>query len=241
MEELQKIIERAVGSNAHKIAISSSVSIGIIIAGLVIALGICFFGLKLKRILAFLAALLVGVVVAAATVILLNLNQMTSLIVGVIIVILFCVLSMVFIRFGVFLLMAFYVFSLGAVIFYHASPVVLVVWSAITLVVAILAAIFMDPFIMIVTGIFGGLSAGQYIAMLLKVQDNLIMVYGMSIAIAIIGIIIQFTMHSRKLIAKESKKAGKISEESMESEVKKARLILEDYENDEEEEETLDK
>lgn len=241
MEELQKIIEQAIGESGHTVAINSSMSIGLVIAGLVIAIAICFFGLKLKRILAFLAALVLGAATAAAAALIFNLTAMTALIVGVVSVILFCVMSMVFIRFGIFLLMLLYVFSLGGVIFYNSPMIVAVICAAAAFVVAILAAIFMDPFIIIVTGIFGGLSAGQYTAMLLNVSDNLLIVYGMSAAIAIIGIIIQFNMHSRKILANENKQAGKISEDSMESEVKKARLILEDYENDEEEEDYIDK
>lgn len=60
--------------------------------------------------------------------------------------------------------------------------------------------------------------------------------YVLSLAIAVIGIVIQTMMQSRKIGRKEKIFSKKIKEEvSMESEVEKARMWLEEDESEEEE------
>ena len=65
--------------------------------------------------------------------------------------------------------------------------------------------------------------------------------YVLSLAIAVIGIVIQTMMQSRKIGRKEKIFSKKIKEEvSMESEVEKARMWLEEDESEEEEMETTE-
>jgi len=241
MNELQKVIEQAAASRGYSISMNDTFSTGIVIAGLIIAVLVCFFGLKLKRVLCIIAATLVGVLCAGGAMLFFDISDMTGMIIAIIGVLFLIALSMVFIRFGVFLLMLSYVSLMGAIIFVDASPLTVAICAGVAFLVAILSAIFMDPFIIILTALLGGIQGGQLLGFLLGERDNLILIYTSFAVIAVIGMIIQFMMHSRKIIAKEKGRATRISEEeSMETEVEKARLILENYETDSEDDEYLD-
>ena len=92
------------------------------------------------------------------------------------------------------------------------------------------------------SGISGGLSAGTSIAALIGLNDgNWWISYAISAALALIGIWVQFMMHSRKIGKREKVYARQVREEvSRESEVERARMILEDDEEDEDDSEDRD-
>ena len=71
-------------------------------------------------------------------------------------------------------------------------------------------------------------------ATLAGIDKNMLAGYGISIVLAVVGIVVQFMMHSKKIGKKEEVYSKKIKEEvSRESEVEKARMILEEDEDDE--------
>ena len=99
---------------------------------------------------------------------------------------------------------------------------------AIGLVIALLALKFVEPIIIVVTSIIGGVLAGDAIATLAEF-DNPIFRYGIMVLIAIVGAIIQFTLESGKRKKKNLKKAAEIREQnSTENEVEKARAMFDD-------------
>ena len=110
-----------------------------------------------------------------------------------------------------------------------------VVALAAGIIVAILSVIYVEPFVIIVTGIYGGLTAGTNIAALAGLDAMTWSGIGIVIGavIAVIGIIVQFMMHSRKVGKKERNYSKKVKEQdSMESEVEKARHLLDDDDDD---------
>ena len=101
--------------------------------------------------------------------------------------------------------------------------------------------VFAEFLVIFVTGIVGGVEAGMILPFLLGMTKVTWIGYVLSLAIAVIGIVIQTMMQSRKIGRKEKIFSKKIKEEvSMESEVEKARMWLEEDESEEEEMETTE-
>ena len=106
---------------------------------------------------------------------------------------------------------------------------------AVALVFAILSAIFVEPLVIVVTAICGAVNASLAIVATTGLEGNLLIMIGIAVAISIVGMIIQFMMHSRKIGKREKRQAAIIKEQdSVESEVEKARLVLDDFEEDDE-------
>ena len=63
--------------------------------------------------------------------------------------------------------------------------------------------IYVEPFVIIVTGLSGGVTAGTNIAVLAGLGENVWIGIGIGAVIAVIGIIVQFMMHSRRVGKKE--------------------------------------
>lgn len=93
-----------------------------------------------------------------------------------------------------------------------------------------------EAVVTVITGISGGLSAGTAIAALIGLNEkNWWISYVVGAALALIGIWVQFMMQSRKIGKREKVYARQVRQEvSRESEVERARLILEDDEENEE-------
>ena len=90
------------------------------------------------------------------------------------------------------------------------------------LVLAILAAIFAEPMIIVITGIAGGFLAGPAILDLAGITDPSWLKYAAGAVLAFVGLMIQFMMQSSKIGKKERIKSEHIKEQvSMENEVEK--------------------
>ena len=101
--------------------------------------------------------------------------------------------------------------------------IVLAICAVIALIVAILTVIFAEFFVIFVTGIMGGVEAGMALPLVCGMTKIGWIGYVMSAAIAVIGIVVQTMMQSRKIGKKEKIFSKKIKEQvSMESEVEKA-------------------
>ena len=111
------------------------------------------------------------------------------------------------------------------------SSVITIVELAVALVLAILAAIFAEPMIIVITGIAGGFLAGPAILDLAGITDPSWLKYVAGAVLAFVGLMIQFMMQSSKIGKKERIKSEHIKEQvSMENEVEKARMILDEDE-----------
>ena len=97
------------------------------------------------------------------------------------------------------------------------------------LVLAILAIKFFDPLVMIATSIIGASSISSGVLMLLGKSNSIILnILAFLVALALC-IMIQFSMHSRKLKKKEEGVARELrDQESREKEIEEARKLLED-------------
>ncbi len=103
----------------------------------------------------------------------------------------------------------------------------------VSLILAILAVIFTEPLMIVVTAFAGGMSVGTAVEMLVDLPFAGVARLVIGVVVAIIGMIVQFMMQSRKLGKKEKKFSEKIKEQdSVESEVEKARMILDDFDDD---------
>ena len=137
-------------------------------------------------------------------------------------------------RLGIFFLILFYVFGICASLVGVQPVFLLIIYFVVALVLAVLSVFWTTPLVIIVTGLEGGVSAGLAIASLAGLNQNVWIGYGISILIALIGMWAQFMMQSRKVGKKEKVYSRKVKEEvSRESEVEKARMMLEDEEDEE--------
>ena len=207
----------------------------IFISMLVVGLLLNFFGLKLLRVLGFIMGASIGGMVGAAVGLAAGLEG--AVFAGVIAAaaLIFGVLSAVFIKIGVFLIIWWNVASICISLIGTQSFAGPVVGIAAGLVMAILAMKYRTIIVIVVTSIAGGLLAGISIGGLLEFTENIFVCYGLGFAIAVIGMVVQFMMHSRKMGKKEKIFSDKVKEEvSMESEVEKARMMLDDEFEDQE-------
>ena len=218
---------KSVNSDTVNQVVSENMMIALIVTT-VIGIFLSMFGLKLIRLWSALLGLAVGAGIGFAVTELAGLEPM--IVVGATIGggIVLTFLAGFFYRFGIFL-MALLTGTYIAILFVNPQDwIFLGVCLAIGLVIALLALKFVEPIMIVVTSILGGVLAGDAIATLAEL-DNPIFGYGIMVLVAIVGGIIQFTLESGKRKNKNLKKAAEIREQnSTENEVEKARAMFDD-------------
>ena len=218
---------KGVNSDTVNQVVSENMMIALIVTT-VIGIFLSMFGLKLIRLWSALLGLVVGAGIGFAVTELAGLEPM--IVVGATIGggIVLAFLAGFFYRFGIFLL-ALLTGTYIAILFVNPQDwIFLGVCLAIGLVIALLALKFVEPIMIVVTSILGGVLAGDAIATLAEL-DNPIFRYGIMVLVAIVGGIIQFTLESGKRKKKNLKKAAEIREQnSTENEVEKARAMFDD-------------
>lgn len=218
---------KSVNSDTVNQVVSENMMIALIVTT-VIGIFLSMFGLKLIRLWSALLGLVAGAGIGFAVTELAGLEPM--IVVGAIIGggIVLAFLAGFFYRFGIFL-MALLTGTYIAILFVNPQDwIFLGVCLAIGLVIALLALKFVEPIMIVVTSILGGVLAGDAIATLAEF-DNPIFEYGIMVLVAIVGGIIQFTLESGKRKKKNLKKAAEIREQnSTENEVEKARAMFDD-------------
>lgn len=218
---------KSVNSDTVNQVVSENLMIALIVTT-VIGIFLSMFGLKLIRLWSALLGLVAGAGIGFAVTELAGLEPMivVGATVGGGIVLAF--LAGFFYRFGIFLL-ALLTGTYIAILFVNPQDwIFLGVCLAIGLVIALLALKFVEPIMIVVTSILGGVLAGDAIATLAEF-DNPIFRYGIMVLVAIVGGIIQFTLESGKRKKKNLKKAAEIREQnSTENEVEKARAMFDD-------------
>lgn len=227
MNQLQKIL------NAHQ-EVVLGIAIGIAVIGLIVA----FFGLKLTRVLNVLIGLLIGAAAGLAVVAVFGLIDVPALAIIAAGGIIMAVLCGVFYRFGSFL-WSFVAFTEVIILLVPVSKVwIFIVAVVLALVYAILTAIYPEPFMIIVTALWGGAIAGTGIVAVAGYYSHLFRVL-VFLIVTVIGIAIQFHVRSREIGKKEKIQSEKVKESvSRETEVEMARQILEDVDESEEVKET---
>ncbi len=231
---------------------SSQTQLIISIISVVIGLIFCFFGLKLVRVLTVIAGLIFGGALGLGIGLLLDVDETVGIVIAIVGAVLFGILFFVLRRVGMFFLAflmsaaacAVVLFSIYAVAIYEGSiqesdyQVFIFIGLGISLIVAILAAIFMEPLIIIVTAVQGGLTAGLTGAGLFGIETGSVPAYVIAIVLVALGMWLQFWMHSRKIGKEEAAYAEKMRQEnSIESEVEQARSLLNDDDEEDEDDE----
>lgn len=218
---------KGVNSDTVNQVVSENMMIALIVTT-VIGIFLSMFGLKLIRLWSALLGLAAGAGIGFAVTELAGLEPM--IVVGATIGggIVLAFLAGFFYRFGIFLL-ALLSGTYIAILFVNPQDwIFLGVCLAIGIVIALLALKFVEPIMIVVTSIIGGVLAGDAIATLAEL-DNPIFRYGIMVLVAIVGGIIQFTLESGKRKKKNLKKAAEIREQnSTENEVEKARAMFDD-------------
>ena len=221
--------------------LSRVLQMGIIIQIVIIVTGVlvCFFGLKLVRVLSVFAGLTIGSGIGAAAAFGLGFSGTMIPVTILICTIVTAVLCGGIRRLGIFfvvLLQTFgvvWIFLLPSIRNLTQVFIVAGIGAAAGLLIAIASVIKPEPVVVVVTGISGGLMAGNAAAALIGIAGNLWAGYGISAAAALIGIWIQFMMQSRKIGKNERVYAERMKGQvSRESEVEKARKILDEDEED---------
>lgn len=226
------------------------------VVGLVIALLNCFFGLKLVRVWVSLLGLLIGFALGYGISAYFGVSQMIALIIGLVAGIIFAGLGFKLYLAGAFLLCWVMVFGIvvnfagvlninalqglngsnsyiaadgPTAVFYAGNTkliVALIVAAVLGLVVALIALKFVEPIIIFVTAIQGGIAAGSGITFLTELPGTYTHIV-IGVILAILGIIVQFIMDSKKKAKQHLAKADKVRKEnSTESEVERMRAVL---------------
>mgnify|MGYP000313321658 CR=1 FL=1 len=209
---------------------------GLIVMGIV-GLLICFFGLKLIRLQAALVGFLMGALIGIGVAWTAGISGLTFAIVVFACGAVLAALSFFLYKFGVFCVVFCVCLGMGVQIADPQSTLPLVIVLAIALILAIVAVIFVEPVIIICTGISGGVTAGISAAAAMGLE-GIWPGYAIGAVAAILGMVVQFMMHSRKVGKKEKVYAEQVKEaDSVESEVEKARMVLDDPEEPEDEDE----
>ena len=209
---------------------------GLIVTGIV-GLLICFFGLKLIRLQAALVGFLMGALIGIGVAWTAGISGLTFAIVVFACGAVLAALSFFLYKFGVFCVVFCVCLGMGVQIADPQSTLPLVIVLAIALILAIVAVIFVEPVIIICTGISGGVTAGISAAAAIGLE-GIWPGYAIGAVAAILGMVVQFMMHSRKVGKKEKVYSEQVKEaDSVESEVEKARMVLDDPEEPEDEDE----
>lgn len=222
--------------------LGTGLNVAVIISGLLL----CFFGLKLTRVLAALTGLSIGSVIGFGIASAAKTEGMVFLAIVGACAVVAALLSFFLYKLGVFLIVFFAVLAFATSILITVQGTVFSVSlgkgsmlaagiaAVAALVCAVLSVIFSEPVIIIATAVSGGMSVGPALLKLSGVGAELWMRYAAGAAFIVLGMGVQFVMHSRKIGKKEKIYAEENKEKnSVESEVEKARMILDD--DDEEE------
>lgn len=203
------------------------------IAAVVIGILFCILGLKLIKVISALMGFAVGAGIGIGVNRVTGLSGMTSVIVIFGCAVVLSVLAFFLYRLGVFVMTVSVVGSVTLTVLGTGVQTQLLIAAAAALILGILAAVFVEPGTIIITSLAGGFSAGTNIAALAGMTDNRFIGLEIGAVLAVLGILIQFFLYSKKTGKKEKNHVKKAKvQDSMESEVEKARLLLDDDDDD---------
>ena len=128
----------------------------VLVATIIIGLLISFFGLKLVRVLTTIVGFVLGAGIGLIISNILGWSGITVAIVTLGCAVVLAALSFFLYRMGVFLMVLVTVFGLATTIIFAGNNItnmMLIIFAAVALVVAILSAIFVEPLVIVVTAI----------------------------------------------------------------------------------------
>lgn len=202
----------------------------------VIGLIVCLFGLKLVRFLNAICGLAVGAVLGILAAYLIQTDLKIGLAIVAAAALILTIVSAVFKKFGAFLLCLSVALEVVGM-FQMQNFTMLAVTGVAGIIIAVLTMIWFEPLVIIVTSLSGGMGIGNAVAQMVGIQNPYITL-GICAAGIAIGLIVQFMMKSREIGRREARHSRQVKEEiSIESEIDRARSILDldDEEEDEDE------
>lgn len=202
----------------------------------VIGLIVCLFGLKLVRFVNAICGLAVGAVLGILAAYLIQTDLKIGLAIVAAAALILTIMSAVFKKFGAFLLCLSVALEVVGM-FQMQNFTMLAVTGVAGIIIAVLTMIWFEPLVIIVTSLSGGMGLGNAVAQMVGIQNPYITL-GICAAGIAIGLIVQFMMKSREIGRREARHSRQVKEEiSIESEIDRARSILDldDEEEDEDE------
>ena len=202
----------------------------------VIGLIVCLFGLKLVRFLNAICGLAVGAVLGILAAYLIQTDLKIGLAIVAAAALILTIMSAVFKKFGAFLLCLSVALEVVGM-FQMQNFTMLAVTGVAGIIIAVLTMIWFEPLVIIVTSLSGGMGLGNAVAQMVGIKNPYITL-GICAAGIAIGLIVQFMMKSREIGRREARHSRQVKEEiSIESEIDRARSILDldDEEEDEDE------
>lgn len=204
----------------------------------VIGLIVCLFGLKLVRFVNAICGLAVGAVLGILAAYLIQTDLKIGLAIVAAAALILTIVSAVFKKFGAFLLCLSVALEVVGM-FQMQNFTMLAVTGVAGIIIAVLTMIWFEPLVIIVTSLSGGMGLGNAVAQMVGIKNPYITL-GICAAGIAIGLIVQFMMKSREIGRREARHSRQVKEEiSIESEIDRARSILDldDEEEDEDENE----
>lgn len=204
-----------------------------LVISIVTGIILCIFGLKLMKILSAVVGMLVG---AGVGVIIVSLAQLTGVVSLVVILgcgIVMALLSLFLRRVGAFFSVLCYTYGALMTVLPKTSIVIIIIAAVVAVVLAVVAAIYVEPLVVTVSSVAGGLMAGPAIIALIGMNEKMWIGYIIAVILAGLGLLVQLLMQSGKIKKKDKIHSQKVKEEaSRESDVEKARMILEENDED---------
>jgi hypothetical protein len=231
MEMLESISIIGGADGPTSIFLAGVIKTQVLVGAIVIGLILCVFGLRLMKLLSAVVGLLIGAGIGSAIVAIAGLEGTVSLIVLLGCGIVMALLAFFLKRIGAFISVFCYVFGALMSVLPNDSGLFLIIAGAVALALAVVAAIYLEPIVVVVSSIAGGVLAGPAIIALVGLDEKKWIGYIIAAILAALGVLIQLLMQSGKIKKKEKMHSQKVKEEeSRESEVEKARMILDDGE-----------
>ena len=239
MDEIKTLLENVLSKTSDMkqtfigLAPDSRMNMGIIGAMIIVGVLLALFGLKLVKLFTALCGFGIGAAIGAGVVQVMHPSQMTGMIILFGCAVVMAVLAFFLHKLGIFITVFIVSMAIAVTANMPHSLLIAGIYVVVSLILAILAVIFTEPLMIVVTAFTGGMSVGTAVVMLVDLPFAGAARLVIGVVVAIIGMIVQFMMQSRKLGKKEKKFSEKIKEQdSVESEVEKARMILDDFDDD---------
>lgn len=237
-EVMNHVVVNTIGGadGPTSIFIAGKLSVSVMVVSAVLGLLICFLGLKLTRILTIVIGFLIGSAVGLSIAGGIGVEGITFAIISLACGVALALLAFFLQRIGVFFIAFCGIAGVLGRYVASSSTMMLIFILVVAVVAGVLAVIYIEPILIVITAISGGVSAGIMLADIISAMNQETVIpswvgYVTGAVLAGLGMIVQFALHSKKIKKKEEIKAESIKEkDSMETEVEKARNILGDNE-----------
>ena len=203
-------------------------SMAVLAIALVICLINCFFGLKMIKVWAALLGFVIGFMLGAGVCGYFGVDGMVAGAIGIVVGIAVGALGFWLYLAAVFILAWLFGISIAGGILGMDTMVKVIVVIVIALVFAVIALRFVEPVMIILTGLQGGLAAGSIVVQMASLPGAYTS-YIIGGILAVLGIVVQFILESKRKAKLHIAKADKVrAQNSTENEVNKMRSVL-DY------------